>query len=299
MLVRAVVTAVFLAGSCVLAQDTIPRTPGTEFIRDVPYGSESEKQRLDMVYFSSKEKRVPAVIYVHGGGWGGGDKGDDPDMMMDMLDGFASDGFVAVSMNYRLSGEAKFPAAVSDCKQAIRWLRAHADTYGVDKNRIGVVGGSAGGHLAAMIGVTGDLHEFDGDGPHGDQSSAVQAAVSVSGPTDLQVSVCASKPEDRAQMVGNFLGVMAADNMELARKASPVTYVCKELPPMLLIHCKDDQSIDADQSIRLADALIKAGAPAELLLLDGSNHGSDMARTEPVLSDIRAFFRRVLGDAKP
>ena len=208
-------------------------------------------------------------------------------MMMAMLNGFAADGCVALSINYRLCGEATFPAALEDCKLAIRWLRAHAKKFGVDKDRIGVVGGSAGGHLAAMLAVTGD------------ESSAVRAAAAVSGPTDLTVNVCASKPEDRHKMVSDFLGGPPEVRTDLARAASPIFHVRKDLPPVLLVHCRDDRSIDADQSVRFADALKQVGAPVTLLLLDGANHGSDMARTEPVLSDLRAFFRKAFGLKAP
>jgi acetyl esterase/lipase len=254
---------------------------GRIFEQDIAYGNESARQKLDILHAKEHRAAHPAILYIHGGGWSGGDKGDDPEMMMGMLNGFADDGFVALSINYRLEAEAKFPAAVQDCKLAVRWLRAHAAEYGVDPNRIGIAGGSAGGHLAAMLALTGDDKASD----------KVQAAVSVSGPTDLTVDLCSSKREDRRAMVANFLGVPAADNMDLARKASPISYVRAETPPILLVHCKEDPAIDADQSIRLADALKKAGAPVQLQLLDGTNHGSDMARTEPVLSMIREFFR--------
>jgi acetyl esterase/lipase len=266
---------------------------GMKFDRDVAYGTKSDKQKLDILYPIDHSKPRPAVLYIHGGGWGGGDKADDPEMQMDMLNGFAKDGCVALSINYRLAAEAKFPAAVEDCKLAIRWLRAHAGDYGVDKSRIGVVGGSAGGHLAAMLAVTRKEDGLEGEG-FLNESSAVQAAASVSGPTDLSVDMCASQIESRRKMVANFLGMPREKDPGHTRRASPIAYVRNDIPPMLIVHCKDDKSIDADQSIRFAEALTKAGAPAQLLLLDGSNHGSDMARTEPVLSDLRKLFRETL-----
>jgi acetyl esterase/lipase len=271
--------------------------PGTRLERDVAYGTQSSAQRLDMVYPEKPGTPAPVVFYVHGGGWNGGDKGDDPEMMMGMLNGLAADGFVAASVNYRLDKEAPFPAAVEDCKLVVRWLRAHAEKYGIDAKRIGVVGGSAGGHLAAMLAVTEGHRELEGKGGFSEESSAVQAAASVSGPTDLQVTLCAAKREDRYKMVSDFLGGPLDERKELARRASPIAYVRKDLPPTLFVHCKDDPAIDVDQSIRMAEALKKAGAPTRLMVLDGTNHGSDMARTEPVLTELRKFFRVTLTPA--
>ena len=261
--------------------------------RDVAYGRASSKQKLDILYRTDVTPPRPAVIYVHGGGWSGGDKDDDPQMQGDMMTRLA-DGFVAVAINYRLADEVKFPAAVEDCKLAVRWLRAHAAQYGIDKNRIGVVGGSAGGHLAAMLAVTQENDGFEGSGGLFEESSAVQAVVSVSGPTDLQEPLCATQVESRRKMVSDFLGVPDNEFSAAAKKASPISYVRKDAPPMLLVHCRDDQSIDAGQSIRFADAMKKVGAPVELLLLDGANHGSEMARTDPVLSQIITFLRATL-----
>jgi acetyl esterase/lipase len=258
------------------------------------YGRQSAGQKLDILYPSGSGPARPAVLYIHGGGWNGGDKGDDPDMMMDMLRGFACDGFVAASINYRLDTEGRFPAAVEDCTLAVRWLRAHAAAYGVDKTRIGLVGGSAGGYLAAMLAVTAGTREFEGSGGYAEESSAVQAVASVSGPMDLQVNLCAANPEDSHKMVSNFLGVPLTENLVLARRASPIAYVRRDTPPTLFVHCKEDPAIDVDQSLRMADALARAGASTNLIVLDGKNHGSDMARTEPVLSELREFFRQVL-----
>ena len=291
------------AAQLTISQAPVPGEVATvsdwKFVRDVAYGQQSESQKLDILYLAKPDKVSPAILYIHGGGWGGGDKGDDPDMMMQMLNGFAADGFVALSINYRLSEEAPFPAAIEDCKLAIRWLRAHAEAYGVDKSRIGVAGGSAGGHLAAMLAVTDDEHGLNGIGGYAEESSTVQAAASVSGPTDLQINLCASQQESRYKMVSDFLGCPLSENMALARCASPISYIRRDLPPTLFVHCKDDLSIDAEQSIRMADALKRAGAPTQLLLLEGTNHGSDMARTEPVLTELRKFFRQVLQSEVP
>lgn len=289
-----ILTGCAVAMTARAAEPALVIADGFTFDQDVAYGQVSSKQRLDILYPSKLKGLHPAVLYIHGGGWGAGDKADDPGMMMDMLNGFAKDGCVALSINYRLSGEAPFPAAVEDCKLAIRWLRANAAKYGVDVDRIGVVGGSAGGHLAAMLAVTRVSDGLEGEGGFAEQSSEVQAAISVSGPTDLQVDMCVSQVESRYEMVSVFLGGPRDERMPLAKQASPITYARKDIPPLLAIHCKGDKSIDSEQSVRLVEALKQAGAPARILLLEGTNHGSDMARTEPVLSDVRAFIRETL-----
>ncbi|MDZ4858175.1 MAG: alpha/beta hydrolase, partial [Candidatus Hydrogenedentes bacterium] len=133
------------------AQDAGPgSTPETViFIEDIAYGQESERQRLDILHPDDVRQPRPAIVHIHSGGWYTGGKGGEKTFAM--LQAFADAGYVAVSIGYRLSGEAVFPAAVEDCKLAIRWLRANADAHGIDPERIGAIGASAGGHLAAML----------------------------------------------------------------------------------------------------------------------------------------------------
>lgn len=125
---------------------------GLVLTQDVAYGTASKAQRLDILFPEDRAQPRPAIVHIHGGGWHAGDKGGRN--TFELMRTFAKAGYVALSINYRMSGEAKFPAAVEDCKLALRWLRAHAPDYGVDPDRIGVIGPSAGGHLSAMLAVT-------------------------------------------------------------------------------------------------------------------------------------------------
>ena len=168
-----------------------PPAPGAvTVLRDLPYrAGPSKRWRLDLaVPKGAGGKPRPAVVVIHGGGWLEGDKSSFASRAHGTpgnIEDFAALGFVAATINYRLSGEAPFPAALEDCKCAVRWLRAHAAEYNLDPQRVGAYGNSAGGHLALLLGLVGKDAGLEGDGPHAEQSSAVQAVVSDSGPLDL------------------------------------------------------------------------------------------------------------------
>jgi len=277
------------------AQGQIAVPEGYNFDVDVPYGTASERQRLDILYPATPEGPRPAIVHIHGGGWYTGGKGGE--QTFNMMRSFAEAGYVALSMEYRLSDDAKFPAAVEDCKLALRWLRAHAAKYGVDPERIGAIGASAGGHLSAMLAVTGPADGLEGDGPHGDQSSAVQAAVPVAAPFDLRVPLSLKIGDDDPVVVRFLVGPLA-DRAEAARRASPIVYVRADLPPMLIVQGTADQRVDrrtqADPMIRALEA---AEAPVETIFVEGGNHGMGIAREPVTLAKIQAFFDRNLRPA--
>lgn len=269
---------------------------GFAFDTDVAYGTVAERQRLDILYSKTPETPRPAIVHIHGGGWYTGGKGGEQTFAM--MRSFAEGGYVALSMEYRLSDEARFPAAVEDCKLAIRWLRAHAATYGVDPARIAAIGASAGGHLTAMLAVTRPDDGFDGDGPYGEQSSAIQAAVPVAAPFDLRAPLSLKiGPDD--PVVNRFLGGSVAELAEAARRASPIVYVRKELPPLLIVQgtadLRVDQRTQADVMIRDLQA---AGAPYETLFVEGGNHGMGIAREPENLAKIQRFLDKHLNPAK-
>jgi alpha-L-fucosidase len=266
---------------------------GFVFVANIPYGVVSGAQRLDILYPPNAKHPLPAIINIHGGGWYAGGKGGETTLAM--LCRFAESGFVALSIDYRLSDEATFPAAVEDCKQAVRWLRAHATDYNVDPERIGVIGASAGGHLSAMLAVTRPEDEFDRAGRYLEYSSAVQAAAPVCGPMDLCVPLAPQRYPDNDPAVVRFLGGTFPGKLGAARRASPITYVRKELPPILLVHGDADNRVELSQSQKFADALAAAGAPHELLVVKGGGHGMGIARDDAMLARIVAFFRAHLG----
>lgn len=269
--------------------DSVP--PGWSFDREIAYGSQSRAQRLDILHPLSHDAPRPAVIHIHGGGWQQGDQGGEKTFAL--LRRLAHEGYIGVSIGYRLSDEAKFPAAVEDCKLAVRWLRAHAATYGIDPGRIGALGASAGGHLAAMLAVAGPEAGLEGSGGCSEQSSAIGAAVPICAPLDLRAPLCAKYgPDD--PLVRGFLGNAAGSVPDLARKASPIAYARASLPPMLFIHGTADARVEPSHTLRMVAALKEAGARAELLLVEKGGHGMGIAREEGTLSSIIDFFNRTL-----
>ena len=185
----AVVSSLFLSLPLLAEEPAAP--PDITIVPDLAYREGASKAwRLDLGMKKEVGTKLrPAVVIIHGGGWIEGDKSSFASKKHGVpgnIVEFAALGFVAVTINYRMSKEAPFPAALEDCKAAVRWLRAHAKEYNVDKEHIGAYGNSAGGHLALMLGMTDKTDSMEGDGPHQEESSLVQAAVSDSGPLDLK-----------------------------------------------------------------------------------------------------------------
>jgi acetyl esterase/lipase len=199
------------------------------------------------------------------------------------------DGFAVASVEYRLSGEATFPAQIHDCKGAVRFLRANADKYALDANAFGAWGSSAGGHLVALMGTAGDANELEGDvGGNAGLSSRVQAVCDWFGPTDLTVirSAGARNP------VSLLLGGPPAKKPDLARQASPVAHVSKDDSPFLIVHGDRDRLVPLKQSELLDEALRKAGVESRLHVVKGAGHGR--FRDPAVMEMIRKFFRATL-----
>jgi len=260
--------------------------PGVTVKRDVVYGKGGGRDlKLDL--YLPEKKNGAAIVCIHGGGWGGGDKRSFAPIAAD----YASQGYVAVSINYRLSGEAPFPAAVEDCKCAVRWLRAHAEEFGFDLNKIGATGSSAGGHLALMLGLMGENDDLEGEGGYEGVSSRVQAVVSFCGPTTLTNIF---HPAVKA-----FLGGDSGNLAELGKKASPLTYVSSDDPPVMMVHGTADKTVPYEQSVVLEKALKEAGVEVELITVEGGGHAV-LGRLSPdrrreIQRRVREFFAKHLG----
>ncbi len=231
-------------------------------LHDLPYREGPSKQwRLDLAMKKgSGGKPRPGLVVIHGGGWLEGDKSSFasrkhgvPGNIVD----FAELGFVAVTINYRLSREAIFPAALEDCKCAVRWLRAHAGEYNLDPHHIGAYGNSAGGHLALLLGMAGKEQGLEGDGPYLEQSSLVQAAASDSGPVDMTYQ---HSHGVIIEVVDRFLGgPPEGPRAELFRKASPIHYISPSTPPLLLMYGVADDQIPIETADQFVAALDRAG----------------------------------------
>jgi len=215
--------------------------------------------KMDFYSPETSTRPLPVAMYVHGGGWRKGDK--ERGAGGSELPALQQAGFLAVAVNYRLAPEYELPAMIEDVKCAVRFLRAHADEYNLDPNRIGVFGGSAGGHLVSMLGVTDESAGFD-VGEYLDQSSRVQAVVDMFGPVDLTDAV-AGDSETVQSALGDFDPALA----------SPITYVTPEDPPFLIIHGDADKLVPLAQSQSLLAALQAVGVPAELVVVTNAGHG--------------------------
>ena len=237
-------------------------------VRDIPYrdggsGKGSTSWKLDLAVRKGIPTRPrPGIVVIHGGGWLEGDKSSfasrEHKVPGNIID-FAELGFVAVTINYRMSGEAPFPAALEDCKSAVRWLRAHAGDYHLDPARIGAYGNSAGGHLALLLGMVGKDANLEGDGPFRNESSLVQAAASDSGPLDL---VDQYQGNRLREVVKRFLGgPPEAVRISLYQMASPIHRITPETPPLLLIYGAADEQVPIESADRFVSALGRAGLP--------------------------------------
>ncbi len=238
----------------------------------------------------SKDPSYPAVVCIHGGGFRAG-KRESYDKLCLTL---AQNGYVAITMTYRLAPAYPFPAAVLDCKAAVRWLRANAAKYHVDPARIGVTGGSAGGHLAQFLGVSAGVKEFDA-GENLDQSSAVACVVNFYGPSDLTKSY--GKSVDAAEVLPLFFGGSLHTKWREHIVGSPLYWVTPNAAPTLVVHGTDDKYVAYEQAGWMVDKLKASGVEAELLTLEGAGHGFKGADAEKAEKALLAFFDKHLKPA--
>lgn len=269
-----------------------PNYPDVDIARDIVYKrSDGQSLLLDIYTPKMVTHPLPVILWIHGGGWSRGRKEQRPPVNL------MAHGYAVVSLEYRLSGEAPFPAQIEDCKAAVRWIRANAATYHFDPDHIGAWGHSAGGHLAALLGTSGGVAELEGGGENLKFSSRIQAVCDLSGPTDILrlyegVSNTTEGPGRRARsFIEQFLGGTAEDKRAKAVAASPITYVSKGDPPFLIIHGENDMSIPVSQSEEFVGKLKAAGVDATLEVAEGRGHGVGGPR---FASEIAAFFDKHL-----
>jgi acetyl esterase/lipase len=240
--------------------------------------------RLDLAMPADGEGPFPAVVCIHGGGWIDGKRQD----MQETIRSLARQGFVAVSPDYRLAPRDHFPAAIEDCKAAVRWLRANAAIYKIDAEHVGALGFSSGGHLACMLGVTDKEDGLEGAGGNADQSSRVQAVVSFFAPTDLTAGNWSL--EVTAKNLIPFLGGTMADLPDVYRKASPLTYAGKNAAALLIFHGDDDKIVPLEQSRKLADKITAAGGVARVFVVEGEGHRLSEDKLLLCVTQMLGFF---------
>lgn len=246
---------------------------------NIPYaGTDNDRQKLDMMLPAERDDLpLPVIVFIHGGGWRAGNRKTGLRRISEFV---ASGQYAGVSVGYRLTGEAVWPAQIHDCKAAIRWVRANAKKYNFDPDRIGVWGTSAGGHLVAMLGTSGGIAEIDGKlGPNSKESARVTCVVDFFGPTDfikmnqLAKKVGADGQNSPGSPVYKLLGGPLKDNLEKASQASPVTHVSKDDPPFLMVHGTKDPLVSLFQSRLLDGALEKVKVESTLITVEGGGHG--------------------------
>jgi len=263
-----------VTGSCQQNGKPIAPPAGYLAVRDLNYaGTTNWRQTLDLfVPEKPPAKPLPLVVFIHGGGWEGGSKNKGG-----VLSALIQDGaFIGATINYRLTNEGQHPVQIHDCKAAIRWLRAHAKDYGIDKEKIGVFGISAGGHLVSLLGTSGDVKELEGIvGGNLDQSSRVTCVVNFCGPADFLTfggKGSIIDPEDATTAVGKLIGGKVSERKAAAIAASPVTYITKDDPPFLHIHGTKDNLVPYAQPQEFDEKLEAAGVSSTLLTGEGGGH---------------------------
>lgn len=235
--------------------------------RDVVFGKGGEVDlKLDLAMPKNGDGPFPAVLCIHGGGWRGGNR----QQMSASIEVFAGRGYVAVTPDYRLVPNGRFPTQIEDCKAAVRWLRANAKKYKINPDRIGAVGFSAGAHLACLLGTSDKNDGLEGSGGNPEQSSRLQAVVSFFGPTDFTVPW--EKSAEDTYLIP-FLSGTRADRADTYKKASPITYATKDDPPFLFIHGTEDKLVPLAQSKFLAEKLQSVGVSATVIEVKGEGHG--------------------------
>jgi acetyl esterase/lipase len=281
-----VVAGCFLASASFSAPAPAPQAAAT--YKDVAYADADPAQKLD-VYLAKSDKPTPAMVFIHGGGWRGGSKDRVPAWLMNAVrEGWLS----VVSVEYRFSNVAPHPAQVNDCMRAIQFVRHNAAKWNIDPRRIGVTGGSAGGHLSLWVAVHDDIADALSNDPIARESSRVACAVSFAGPTDWSLlGELEHKHPAYRQLLGYEPGT-PADKMDAnaKRDVSPISFVSKDDPPVMQVHGDKDDIVPLKHASNMNERLKGVGVKSELVVIERANHG--VAGAGPQVAEPAAKFVR-------
>ena len=263
------------------------------FEPDITYATvDSEELKLNLARPKNATGKLPCILVIHGGAWRAGHRNAHNDLTWR----FAQRGYVSATLSYRFCPKHVFPAQVQDVKAATRFLRANAEKFNIDSERFGAVGFSAGAHLSMMLGVMDKADGLDDVGDHRDQPSKVQAVVSFFGPADFTLEF----PPDSRNLVRDFLGGTQPEKPDAHRKASPITYVDKSDAPLLIFQGTKDPLVPHNQSMAMAEAMTRFGAPGRVELLLGAGHSWGGPEIKRTLDATNTFFDQHLkSTAKP
>ncbi len=270
---------------------------GTITYGNIPYAGDTVlKHLLDIYLPPNHTKNTPLIVWIHGGAWMLNDKYADMNYMQNTVKSFIDSGYALASIDYRYSTTAIFPAQIQDCNEAVEFLYDHAAQYNLDKNRIAVIGFSAGGHLASLMALSNnnDVKEFYPPGKT--INFKIRCAFDFYGPSDLVM--LATNPDtsinNERNPVSILLGAMPVDRPDLAKIASPVTYVDKNDPPFLIVQGEKDESVPNTESKILSSWLTLAGVPNTLIIVPGAPHYGKMFDADYIREDIFKYLDKYM-----
>ncbi len=262
---------------------------GTVLHGNIPYNNNNLPKHLLDIYLPPNAKgKLPLVIFVHGGGWLVNDKYADMGYMRKTVAEIVNSGFALASIDYRFASDAIFPAQIQDCNRAVSFLVDNADKYGFDKNRIAVMGFSAGGHLASLMGLSKNNNIEGFFMPGTNRLFSFKAVVDFYGPAELILFPGSDDPKSPESIL---IGATPLSRPDLAKAASPVTYVDKSDPPFLIIHGEKDDMVLPKQSQLLSSWLTVAGVQNELVIVKDAPHYGEMFDTDELRKKVISFLK--------
>ncbi len=268
-----------------------PAPAGVIVHRDFAYDAHP-RQKLDLYLpIGRLTQPRPLIIYLHGGGWRQGSKDDGRPLALR----FVAQGYAVACVDYRLSGDAGYPAQLEDAKAAVRWLRGSAERYGLDRDHFGILGVAAGGHLAALLGAMNSCRLYE-SGAALDQPSRVQAVVDCSGPVDL-LQLFDDAQRRGTPVAGEIVQLLGGEPRQVpvpAGASNPIQFADVETPPFLIIHGDQDPAVPLGQSRLLYDALVAKGLCAHLHIIHGAGHGGPAFTAPGVNALVDEFFAQTL-----
>ncbi|BAU53962.1 alpha/beta hydrolase [Mucilaginibacter gotjawali] len=267
---------------------------GTTVLENIPYANDTlKKHTLDIYMPPVKSLGYPLIVWIHGGAWMSNDKHADMGYMTNTIKAFLNAGYVLASIDYRHSTTAPFPAQIQDCNRAIEYLYDNAAQYSIDESRIALIGFSAGGHLASLIGLSNNNTEksfyYNGKKPQ----FKITVVLDFYGPSDFSTLKGHDSP-DLKNPITLLLGGTVAEKPELAKKASPITYIDKKDPPFFIVQGEKDESVNPDQSILLSTRLKSAHVANQLTIVPGAPHYGVMFDTDFIKRDLMSFLNKYM-----
>ena len=268
---------------------------GTVYHQNVAYQNDTLKKHLLDIYLpGNRQGKVPVVIWVHGGAWMTNDKYGDMGYMKQTVHELLTKGYALVSIDYRHSNTALFPAQIQDLTAGVDFLYSNAGKYNLDKQKFAIIGFSAGGHLASLLALSlnNDIKDFYPAGRR--PAFTIKAAIDFYGPSDFMALVGKGDPDMKGDPLSNLIGASAIRRPDLGKRASPVSYVDKMDPPFFIVHGEKDDSVPYQQSVLLQSYLNLAGVRNEFTLVAGASHFGEVFDSKEIREKLFAFLEDCL-----